>query len=147
MGLIETYSDEWHGWWASLGFGPWPSCLQGKWSSTTELTWLLLELHIPVNQKLDNFKQLDSNSLNTIRTQMQDIKSIFIDEVSMVGASLLNYINFKKYWKVQSPWLAIHNQTSYFRSQLLDENLIFYLWSCLIRIIFLFWNLLRRHIF
>ena len=49
-------------------------------------------LKIPVNQKLQ-YKSLDTDSLNTLRTQMIGVKYIFIDEVSMVGSGMLIFVH------------------------------------------------------
>ena len=49
-------------------------------------------LKIPVNQKLQ-YKSLDTDSLNTLRTQMMGVKFIFIDEVSMVGSGMLTFVH------------------------------------------------------
>ena len=49
-------------------------------------------LKIPVNQKLQ-YKSLDTDSLNTLRTQMMGVKYIFIDEVSMVGSGMLAFVH------------------------------------------------------
>ena len=49
-------------------------------------------LRIPVNQKLQH-KSLDTDSLNTLRTQMMGVKYIFIDEVSMVGSGMLIFVH------------------------------------------------------
>ena len=49
-------------------------------------------LKIPVNQKLQ-YKSLDTDSLNTLRTQMMGVKYIFIDEVSMVGSGMLIFVH------------------------------------------------------
>ena len=49
-------------------------------------------LKIPVNQKLQH-KSLDTDSLNTLRTQMMGVKYIFIDEVSMVGSGMLTFVH------------------------------------------------------
>ena len=49
-------------------------------------------LRIPVNQKLQ-YKSLDTDSLNTLRTQMIGVKYIFIDEVSMVGSGMLIFVH------------------------------------------------------
>ena len=49
-------------------------------------------LKIPVNQKLQ-YKSLDTDSLNTLRMQMIGVKYIFIDEVSMVGSGMLNFVH------------------------------------------------------
>ena len=48
-------------------------------------------LKIPVNQKLQ-YKSLDTDSFNTLRTQMMGVKYIFIDEVSMVGSGMLTFV-------------------------------------------------------
>lgn len=53
---------------------------------------LHLALKIPINQKLE-FKSLDNDSLNTLRTQMASTKVIFIDEISMVGVRLFSFIH------------------------------------------------------
>ena len=49
-------------------------------------------LKIPVNQKLQ-YKSLDTDSLNTLRTQMMGVKYIFINEVSMVGSGMLTFVH------------------------------------------------------
>ena len=49
-------------------------------------------LKIPVNQKLQ-YKSLNTDSLNTLRTQMMGVKYIFIDEVSMVGSGMLIFVH------------------------------------------------------
>ena len=45
-----------------------------------------------VNQKLQ-YKSLETDSLNTLRTQMMGVKYIFIDEVSMVGSGMLIFVH------------------------------------------------------
>lgn len=47
---------------------------------------------IPINKRLE-YTSLDSNRLNTLRTQMAEVKFIFIDEISMVGSTLLHFIH------------------------------------------------------
>ena len=47
-------------------------------------------LAIPPCQSLRNYKSLDSSRLNTIRCQLGGVKLIFIDEISMVGNTMLN---------------------------------------------------------
>ena len=49
-------------------------------------------LKIPVNQKLQ-YKALDTDTLSTLRAQMTNLKYVFIDEVSMVGSSLINFVH------------------------------------------------------
>jgi len=48
--------------------------------------------HVPANQSL-NFKRLDHESLNTLRSQIAHIKLWFIDEISMVGHKLFSFID------------------------------------------------------
>ncbi|VDI54623.1 Hypothetical predicted protein [Mytilus galloprovincialis] len=49
-------------------------------------------LKVPVNQKLQ-YKQLSSAALNTLRNQIGEVNLIFIDEISMVGFNMLNFIH------------------------------------------------------
>jgi len=42
-------------------------------------------LAIPAFQSLKTYKRLDSNRLNSLRTQLGGVRLIFIDEISMVG--------------------------------------------------------------
>ena len=47
---------------------------------------------IPASQGF-TYKQLDSDSLNALRTKYRDLSVVMIDEVSMVGNNMLNFIN------------------------------------------------------
>ena len=47
-------------------------------------------LAIPACQSLKTYKRLDSNRLNSLRTQLGGVKLIFIDEISMVGNTMFN---------------------------------------------------------
>ena len=47
-------------------------------------------LAIPACQSLKTYKRLDSNRLNTLRTQLGGAKLVFIDEISMVGNTMFN---------------------------------------------------------
>ncbi|XP_060571280.1 uncharacterized protein LOC132729522 [Ruditapes philippinarum] len=49
---------------------------------------------IPANQSFQ-FKPLDMQQLNTMRALYRDLKVIIIDEISMVGRGMLNYINLR----------------------------------------------------
>jgi hypothetical protein len=49
-------------------------------------------LHIPANQSL-TYRRLDHDSLNTLRTQIENIKLWFIDEISMCGTRLFSFIH------------------------------------------------------
>ena len=50
--------------------------------------------HIRASQGY-NFKALDLQQLNTLRCRFHDLKMIFIDEISMVGRNLFNFINLR----------------------------------------------------
>uniref|UniRef100_A0A8C4NJN1 ATP-dependent DNA helicase n=1 Tax=Eptatretus burgeri TaxID=7764 RepID=A0A8C4NJN1_EPTBU len=47
---------------------------------------------LPASQSLD-YRSLDSDSLNTLRTQLGHVKLVIIDEISMVGNKMLNFIH------------------------------------------------------
>ncbi|XP_068738520.1 uncharacterized protein [Montipora capricornis] len=49
---------------------------------------------IPVNRGFE-YCALDSDRLNTIRTQLRNLKVIFIDEISMVGSGMFNFLNLR----------------------------------------------------
>lgn len=49
-------------------------------------------LKIPINQSLKH-KSLDSDRLNTLRTQLRGIRVVFIDEISMLANALFSFIN------------------------------------------------------
>ena len=49
---------------------------------------------IPVSQGF-NFKPLDMQQLNTLRSRFRDLKLVIIDEISMVGKKLFNFINLR----------------------------------------------------
>ena len=49
---------------------------------------------IPANQGFQ-FKPLDMQQLNTTRARYHDLKVVIIDEISMVGRGMLNYINLR----------------------------------------------------
>ena len=44
---------------------------------------------------LQEYCAVDSNRLNTIRTQLRNLKVIFIDEISMVGSGMFNVLNLR----------------------------------------------------
>ena len=46
---------------------------------------------IPVCQSIKNYKPLDSSRLNTLRCKLHAVKLIFLDEISMVGNTMLIY--------------------------------------------------------
>ena len=49
---------------------------------------------VPVNQKLV-FKKLTNDALNTLTVKYMNLKMLIIDEISMVGASLFNFIDLR----------------------------------------------------
>ena len=49
---------------------------------------------IPANRGFQ-YCTLDADRLNTIRTQLRKLKVIFIDEVSMVGSGMFNFLNLR----------------------------------------------------
>ena len=49
---------------------------------------------IPANRGFE-YCALDSDRLNTIRTQLKKLKLIFIDEISMVGSGTFNFLNLR----------------------------------------------------
>lgn len=48
----------------------------------------------PPNQNL-NFKPLDAQQLDTMRVKFQNLKIIFIYEISMVGIKMFNFVNLR----------------------------------------------------
>ena len=50
--------------------------------------------HIPANQSL-SYKPLDMQQLNTLRSKYAALSVVFIDEISMVGNRMFNYINMR----------------------------------------------------
>ena len=51
-------------------------------------------IKIPANRGFE-YCALDSDRLNTIRTQLKKIKVIFVDEISMVGSGMFNFLNLR----------------------------------------------------
>ena len=49
---------------------------------------------IPTNRSFE-YCALDSDRLNTIRTQLKKLKVIFVDEISMVGSGMFNFLNLR----------------------------------------------------
>ena len=49
---------------------------------------------IPVNRGF-SYCTLDRDGLNTIRTQLWKLQLIFIDEISMVGSGMFNFLNLR----------------------------------------------------
>lgn len=49
---------------------------------------------IPANKGFE-YGTLDSDRLNTIRTKLRKLKVLFIDEISMVGSGMFNFLNLR----------------------------------------------------
>ena len=49
---------------------------------------------IPANKGFE-YCALDSDRLNTIRAKLRNLKVLFIDEISMVGSGMFNFLNLK----------------------------------------------------
>jgi hypothetical protein len=49
---------------------------------------------IPANRGFE-YCSLDSDRLNTIRSKLRNLKFIFIDEISMVGSGMFNFLNLR----------------------------------------------------
>ena len=47
-------------------------------------------LAIPACQSLKTYKPLDSSRLNTLRCKLRAVQLIFLDEISMIGNTMLN---------------------------------------------------------
>ena len=47
---------------------------------------------------------LDSDRLNTIRTKLRKLKVLFIDEISMVGSGMFNFLNLRLQHPSCTPW-------------------------------------------
>ena len=50
-------------------------------------------LHIPVNQSLSNLNKLSIETLSKLTEQYEQLQFIVIDEISLVGARMLNAID------------------------------------------------------
>ena len=49
-------------------------------------------LHVPANQSL-TYRRLDHDTLNSVRSSLQNVKVWFIDEISMVGSKLFSFMD------------------------------------------------------
>ena len=50
-------------------------------------------LHAPFNSQSDQYHPLSCSLLNTLRTSLGNVEFIIIDEISMVGTNMLNFVN------------------------------------------------------
>ncbi|KAL9974359.1 hypothetical protein ACROYT_G011383 [Oculina patagonica] len=66
-------------------------------------------LKIPVNRGFE-YCRLDNDRLNTMRAVFKDLRLIFIDEISMVGCHLFQFLNLrlKEVMNVTKPFGGIH---------------------------------------
>ena len=49
----------------------------------------------PINHGFKTYLPLNNDRLNTLRVQYRNISVVFIDELSMVGSGMLNYVNLR----------------------------------------------------
>ncbi|KAK7497420.1 hypothetical protein BaRGS_00011262 [Batillaria attramentaria] len=47
----------------------------------------------PANQSLSNYTKLDASRLNTLRSSLAELRVLIIDEISMVGANMLAFVD------------------------------------------------------
>ena len=66
----------------------------GKAAFNIKSNTLHAAFKIPANRGFQ-YCSLDSDRLNTIRTQLKKLKVIFIDEISMVGSDMFNFLNLR----------------------------------------------------
>ena len=66
----------------------------GKAAFNIKGTTLHAAFKIPANRGFE-YCTLDSDKLNKIRTQLKKLKVIFIDEISMVGSGMFNFLNLR----------------------------------------------------
>ncbi len=52
---------------------------------------------IPANRGF-NYCTLDSDRLNTIRSQLQQMQVVYIDEISMVGSGMFHFLDLRLIW-------------------------------------------------
>ena len=64
----------------------------GKAAFNIEDITLHSAFKIPANRGFE-YCALDSNRLNTIRARLKKRKTVFIDEISMVGSGMFNFLN------------------------------------------------------
>ena len=67
----------------------------GKAAYNINGTTLHSALFLPVSQGYRVYKPLETEKLNTLRTKYRHLSVIFIDEISMVGHDMLNFINLR----------------------------------------------------
>ncbi|XP_076461676.1 uncharacterized protein LOC143294132 [Babylonia areolata] len=48
---------------------------------------------LPANQSLSNYVKLDAGRLNTLRSSLAELRVLIIDEISMVGANMLAFVD------------------------------------------------------
>jgi exonuclease III len=49
--------------------------------------------NIPANHSLSTYSKLDHSKLNTLRCQYSELKVLIVDEVSMMGSNMFNFVN------------------------------------------------------
>ena len=71
-----------------------PPLLHGKAAFNINGNTLHAAFKIPANRGFE-YCALDSDRLNTIRARLNKLKVIFIDEISMVGSGMFNFLNLR----------------------------------------------------
>lgn len=66
----------------------------GKAAFNINGTTLHTAFQIPINQGFQ-YKNLTADRLNTLRARLRDLVVVFIDEISMVGNGLFNFVNLR----------------------------------------------------
>ena len=67
----------------------------GKAAYNINGTTLHSAFHLPVSQGFSHYKALDSEKLNTLQAKYRHLSILMIDEVSMVGNDMFNFINLR----------------------------------------------------
>ena len=71
-----------------------PPLLHGKAAFNINGNTLHAAFKIPANRGFE-YCALDSDKLNIIRAKLNKLRVIFIDEISMVGSSMFNFLDLR----------------------------------------------------
>ena len=67
----------------------------GKAAFNVRRTTIHAAFHIPANQKLQDYKPLSYDTLNTYRMKYRELEWILVDEISMVSNDLWKYVHMR----------------------------------------------------
>ena len=67
----------------------------GKAAFNAQGTTIHAAFHIPANQKLQDYKPLSYDTLNTYRMKYRELEWILVDEISMVSNDLWKYVHLR----------------------------------------------------